>query len=602
MFTQRETVVPCRMARHRHAEPPDHTVAELQQGEVVRGRHVDATLGRERVRQRRLLRLSLLLGIPLVWFWWRELRDDPVRLGVPSIVGSDPTLVISIGLLLVLVMIILIPLLGAGRSPHVLLRPSDSQVGLDDVVGAEATRREAIDTLNLFLSHETFAREMGGSARRGVLFEGPPGTGKTYLAKALAAEAGVPFLFVSASEFQSMYYGQTNRKIRTYFKALRKAARAEGGAIGFIEEFDAIGGARSGMGSGSMREGIAGVVNELLVQMQSFDLPTGRTRLRSRLVDACNALLPPHRALPRPTPSTANILVIAATNRAADLDPALLRPGRFDRVIHFDLPPRADRLEIAAFYLAKKAHEPEVSAAFVADLTPGFSPVRIERLLDEALIVALRHGRTAMRTSDVVEAKLVVEVGVSHPVGYDVEERRRVAIHEAGHALVATLVGRDVKLASILRRSGALGLVSHGDAVERHLKTPTEGGDLIAVALAGRAAEAQELGEASSGIASDLAAATTIACQLVGALGAGDSLLSLEAAAMPGGGNLVAKVLADEPSRTKAEAILAAAADRASCMVLEHRSALVAIADALCEHDELSGTEVRRLVASAFAT
>ena len=111
-------------------------------------------------------------------------------------------------------------------------------------------------------------------ARRGVLFEGPPGTGKTYLAKALAAEAGVPFLFVSASEFQSMYYGQTNSKIRSFFKALRKAARDEGGAIGFIEEFDAIGGARSGMNTGSIREGIVGVVNELLVQMQSFDLPT----------------------------------------------------------------------------------------------------------------------------------------------------------------------------------------------------------------------------------------------------------------------------------------------------------------------------------------
>src|SRR4029079_3793119 len=102
------------------------------------------------------------------------------------------------------------------------------------------TRREAIDTLNLFLAHQSFQAEMGGAPRRGVLFEGPPGTGKTYLAKALAAEAGVPFLFVSASSFQSMYYGQTNRKIRTFFKSLRKAARAEGGAIGYIEEFDAL--------------------------------------------------------------------------------------------------------------------------------------------------------------------------------------------------------------------------------------------------------------------------------------------------------------------------------------------------------------------------
>ena len=138
-----------------------------------------------------------------------------------------------------------------------------------------ATTREAIDTLNLFLAHRTFTPEIGGKPRRGVLFEGPPGTGKTHLAKAMAGEAGVPFLFVSASAFQSMYYGQTNRKIRTYFKALRKAARNEGGAIGFIEEFDAIGASRSSMGSSTMREGVTGIVNELLVQMQSFDMPTG---------------------------------------------------------------------------------------------------------------------------------------------------------------------------------------------------------------------------------------------------------------------------------------------------------------------------------------
>ena len=158
------------------------------------------------------------------------------------------------------------------------------------MVGADATRREAIDTLNLFLNHETFAEEMGGSPRRGVLFEGAPGTGKTYLAKAIAAEADVPFLFVSASEFQSHFYGMTNRKIRQFFKALRKAARAEGGAIGFIEEFDAIGMARSGMGSGGMREGAAGIVNELLVQMQSFDLPTGWGKFKSKMIDRLNLL------------------------------------------------------------------------------------------------------------------------------------------------------------------------------------------------------------------------------------------------------------------------------------------------------------------------
>jgi len=574
----------------------------LQGRSILRGDRVDTTERRELVRHKRLWWAVAVLGIPLLWFWYRIAVGNPIGFGVPGFLTSDPTMTVMIGLMLVLAALILIPFLGAGHSPHTLLRPSDSNVRLEDVVGAEATRREAIDTLNLFLAHETFAADMGGTPRRGVLFEGPPGTGKTYLAKALAAEAGVPFLFVSASAFQSMYYGQTNRKIRTYFKALRKAARAEGGAIGFIEEFDAIGGARSGMNSGSMREGIVGVVNELLVQMQSFDMPTGKDKMKTKFIDGINAFLPHNRQLPRPRPSSANILVVAATNRAADLDPALLRPGRFDRIIHFDLPPRADRVEIADYYLSKKAHLDDVNAFAVADMSAGYSPVKIERLLDEALIVALRNGRTKMNMRDLVEAQLTNDVGLSHPVGYHPDERRRVAIHEAGHALTAVLVGRDVRLASILRRNSALGLVAHGDAEERHLKTPTEGGELIAIALAGRAAEIQEYGEASSGIASDLAYATTLASQLVGQLGAADTLISLEAAVIPGAGNLVAKVLGDEASRAKVEGILESAADRVACMLLEHRSALIAIADALCTHDELTGEELGRIVTSELAT
>ena len=575
-------------------------VEQLQQGNVIRGRQVDTAAAREKVRQRKLRRLLIVLGVPLAYIWWREARNRPIGWGLPDF-GLEPEIMISVGLLLALMCLILIPFLGAGRSPHTLLRPSDSSVRLADVVGAEATRREAIDTLNLFLDHKTFKAEMGGSARHGVLFEGPPGTGKTYLAKALAAEAGVPFLFVSASEFQSMYYGQTGRKIRSYFKALRQAAREEGGAIGFIEEFDAIGGARSGMNTGSMREGIVGVVNELLVQMQSFDMPTLKVRLAGKFVDWVNSYLSPRFAIPRPRSQPANILIIAATNRAADLDPALLRPGRFDRVIHFDLPPRGDRVEIARYYLDKKSHAADVNEYMIADMTAGYTPVKLERLLDEALIVALRHQRSSMIASDVVEAQLTNDVGLSHPVGYHSDERRRVAIHEAGHALVACISGRDIRIASILRRSGALGLVAHADAEERHLRTPGEAADLLAIALAGRAAEIQEFGEASSGIASDLAAATTMAAQLVGQLGAADTLISLEAAAGPMGGNLVNKVLNDPVSRAKMEAILQAAADQASCLVLEHRSALVNIADALCDQDEITGEQISMLLTASFA-
>ncbi len=482
-----------------------------------------------------------------------------------------------------------------GRSPHTELRAEDLSVRLSDVVGASTTKREVVDTLSLFLNHVTFRQQMGGSARRGVLLEGPTGTGKTYLARALAAEAGVPFLSAPASAFQSMFVGQTNRKLRNYFKALRRAARSKGGAIGFIDDFDAIGTARG-------LDGSAGIVYELLLQMQSFGLPSTRGRFVGQITNRLRRLLPDKIARNRSIAHEANVLVIAATNRAADLDPALLRPGRFDRTIHFELPPRADRLEIAEYYLARKNHELSVSASLVADLTAGYTPVRIERLLDEALIVALRDSRVAMRYHDVIAAQLITEVGLAQEVGYHPDERRRVAIHEAGHALTAALAGRDVKLASILRRSGSIGLVAHDEVDERYLQTPSEARDVMMVALAGRAAEIQEFGEASSGVANDLRTATTIAAELVGMLGASDSLLSLDAAQSSPGGNLVAKVFQDSTARAKADELMNAAADRAACAVLEHRRALLALADALVEQDELSGDEVHIIVAGALTT
>lgn len=571
-------------------------ITQMQHGALLRGHQVNASANRERRRQQRLVRLFVFLGVPLLFFWYRELTGSPLRPGVPAIIRNSPELAI-LGLMLVIITgMMMIPMMASSKSPHTMLRPSDSNIRLADVVGADATRREAIDTLNLFLNHETFADEMGGSPRRGVLFEGAPGTGKTYLAKAIAAEAEVPFLFVSASEFQSHFYGMTNRKIRQFFKALRQAARAEGGAIGFIEEFDAIGMARSGMGAGGMREGASGIVNELLVQMQSFDLPTGWQKFKSKMIDRVNLLLPPARAVSRPKLKPANVLVFAATNRADGLDPALMRPGRFDRTIHFDLPPRNDRIAIAAYYLDKKSHDPSVNSVVIADRTAGYTPVRIERLLDEALIVALRDGRKALNIVDLVEAQMITEVGLAQDVGYQPDERRRIAIHEAGHAVLAVLVGRDVRVASILRRSASLGLVAHDDAEERHIRTPSEMRDLIVVALAGRAAELQEYGEASTGIASDLAAATNIAAQLIGLVGDGDSLLSLEAAEMHMAGNMTAKVLADERSRVQADEIMNRSADKAACMLLEHRSALLAVADALCQYDELTGDLVHEIV------
>ena len=492
-------------------------------------------------------------------------------------------------------LLVLAVFVAIGHSPHAVLRAEDLPVRLSDVVGASTTKRDVVDTLTLFQNHVTFRQQMGGAARRGILLEGSTGTGKSYMARALAAEADVPFLSVSASAFQSMFAGQTNRKLRNYFKALRRAARRKGGAIGFIDDFDAIGAARVG-------DGGASVVYELLLQMQSLGQPSTRGRFVDGMAHQMNRILPRRLTLRRPAFQEANVLVIAATNRAADIDPALMRPGRFDRTIHFDLPPRTDRLQIAEYYLARKNHELSVSAALVADLTAGYTPVRIERLLDEALIVALRNGRVAMRYHDVIAAQLITEVGLAQEVGYHPDERRRVAIHEAGHALTAALAGRDVKLASILRRSGSIGLVAHDEVDERFLQTTSEARDIMMVALAGRAAEIQEFGEASSGVANDLHTATTIAAELVGRLGASDSLLSLDAAHSSPGDNLVAKVFQNTTARAKADELMNAAADRAACAVLEHRRALLALADALVDQDELSGDEVHVIVAGALTT
>ena len=565
----------------------------------------DASAHRERQRQRRLLKLGIVIAIPMTWFWIRELSGNPVRPGMPAIIRDSPELALLVVLMAVMMSLMLIPYIGAGRSPHTVLRPEDSKVRLDDVVGASATKREAIDTLNIFLNHETFLDEMGGSARRGVLFEGPPGTGKTYLAKALAAEAGVPFLFVSASEFQSMFYGQTNRKIRTYFKALRKAARSEGGAIGFIEEFDAIGGARSGMGGGSSREGGAGIVNELLVQMQSFELPTGWQKVQELVHRSPQPPAARHRAMPRPP--------LQPRERARSSPPPTAPPTSTRRCCApaastapststCRRAPTASRSP--SYYLGQEAPRAARSPPRTSPTSPPATPpCASSGCSTRRSIVALRDGRTAMTHHDVVAAQLVTEVGVSHDVGYHPDERRRVAVHEAGHALVAALTGRDVKLASHpaplgfarprrpRRGRGALPEDAHRGhrpdgrrarrarrrdpgvrrGLQRHRQRPRR-----------RHHHRRAAGRACSAPAAACSASRPRSC--------------------PAPATWSPRCSHDEKSRAKADELMHRAADRAACTVLEHRRALIALADALCDQDELSGDEVHAIVAGAMAS
>ncbi len=581
------------------------SLVSLGQSSVIGAEQGDVGVSRERARQGRLLRLAVVLGPVALWLGVRALLWPGRVVVMPHIPSALVPYLPAVVLMGVLVLVMVLPLLGAGRSPHVLYRPSEIDVTLADVRGAEIVVDEVVKSLNLFLAHKTFSERMGGTPRRAILFEGPPGTGKTYMAKAMAKEAGVPFLFVSASAFQSMFYGQTNRKIRSYFRALRKYARREGGAIGFIEEIDAIGTARSGLGSGRS-EGIAGIVNELLIQLQSFDQPPTGTRILSALVDVVNAWLPPVRHLRKPVAPKANILVIGATNRAADLDPALLRPGRFDRTIYFDLPSRSGRRDIIDYYLAKKAHEEELDEPSLretlAAMTSGYTPVMLEHLFDEALVWAIRRGAERLSWADVQHAKMTEEIGLAQPVEYSEAERRTIATHESGHATVAWLVGKSRKLEvlSIVKRKQALGLLAHSEVEERFTQTRSEIEAMIDIALGGMAAEELFFGETSSGVAGDLQAATNYACQMVGAFGMGDSLISLAAVEAPAAGNVVAKVLSSDREREQVEFMLREAKLRVRRMLREHRAVVEALRDALLDRDELVGHQILDVITGAM--
>lgn len=601
----------------------------------LRASEADVGLSRERNRQRRLLKLAVLLGIPAVWLWFRILTDrgiDVTGIGLPRF---DPFLMVVGLFFLVLIGTLVGTTVAAGRSPHVTYRPEQIDVRFDDVRGIDTVKAEVLRSLNLFLAHRAFSEEMGGTARRGLLFEGPPGTGKTYIAKAMAAEAQVPFLFVSATSFQSMYYGATARKIRSYFKALRKTARREGGAIGFIEEIDAIATARGGFDqagatavNGSVAacgglaglpsaaltgvvsptevngsvvsEGTGGVVNELLVQMQSFDEPTGWQKLAGGLAERINLLLPANRQIPRIASQPSNVLLIAATNRATALDAALLRPGRFDRVLSFEASSRQGRRDLIDLMLERRSHDAGLddpqARDHIAALTTGYTPARLENLFDEALVEALRRGSRTMSSRDVHAARLVADVGLGQPVAYTDHEARLIATHEAGHAVVAHVVApqRRLEVLTIIKRKEALGLLSHNDTDDVFTRSRAELLALIQIAFGGMVAEEIFFGDISTGPSSDLNYATTVASQMVGATGMVGSLINLSAVqgSAMSDTNLVGRVIADAKSRAAVEDLLAEQKAIAGQVLRTHRDKVEALRDALLERHELVGDEI----------
>jgi cell division protease FtsH len=573
-------------------------------------------VNRERQRLRRLRKLATVLAVVTVWMWWRIANGETPWPAFPQL--SDEALFWLPGVLIVgmLAAVMVVPMLGNSRSPHVIFRSEQLETTFADVKGLGRVLDEVGHTMRVLLDHDTLRNVMGGSPRRGVLFEGPPGTGKTHVAKAMAKEAGVPFLFVSATAFQSMWFGMTARKIRAFFRALRKAARREGGAIGFIEEIDAIGLSRSSgndmsttgtkMVDRSVSNGTGGMVNELLIQMQSFDEPTTRMKLVGRLKDLVNQFLPEHRRFSKQVAPYANVLLIAATNRAEALDAALLRPGRFDRSLHFGLPSLSGRRELIDYFLGSKAHTSELDTDQarneLASATLGYSPASLERLFDEALLLALRAERPSLSTEDVHIARLEIEIGLPEPIDYPAEEARTIAVHEAGHATMAHLVGkgRRLEMLSIIKRKEALGFLAHRLIDERHTQRRSELIALIQISLGGMVAEELFFGESGTGPAGDLSAATQVAAEMVGSLGLGGSLVSFRALDNgPLGGNLVAKVLADRQGRSSVESILAENKGEVGRLLAQNRHIVEALRDALLTRHELIGDEILDVIREA---
>jgi cell division protease FtsH len=586
---------------------------------VAEGHKADVKKVRERNRQRRLRYLLYLNLFVFLYLIKRVLENDPVKFGLPSL-GPDAVLWVFPAVILISILLMTLLPLANGRSPHVRFTPEEIGITFKDVRGIDMVLEEVTRSLQIFLTYKTFRDDLGGNPRRGILFEGKPGTGKTHMAKAMAAEAGVPFFFVSAPAFHSMWFGMTAWKIRAFFKVLKKAARKEGGAIGFIEEMDAIGGSRGAVENFSAASGrgfsvnriaspsTGGMVNEFLIQLQSFDTPPFGQRVGNWFKALLNNYLPAERQLRKKPVPYSNILVIGATNRADTLDPALMRPGRFDRTLYFDLPSKAGRRELVDYFLVRRAHAPDMDREDLreelAAMTLGYSPAMLEHILDEALVWAIREGRRQLNWRDVQRARLSEEIGLAQPVAYTERERDFIATHEAGHAVAAYLCAKERKLEvlSIIKRRQALGLLAHSDAEERFTRTKSELEGTLKITLGGLAAELLFYGESGTGPASDLHTATELAAQMVGAFGMGSSLISFEAInnGPYSSSNIVAKVLANEDTRNEVEEVLQRHKDQIGYLLEKNRDLVEALRDALLEHEELLGDDIRSVIEEAL--
>jgi len=363
-----------------------------------------------------------------------------------------------------------------------------------DVVGLGEAKREAWEVVQL-IKDRTRVKAIGGKILKGVLLVGPPGCGKTMLAKAVATEAGVPFISISGSEFVEVFVGVGASRVRKLFKQAKEYAQAHGSCIIFIDEIEVIGRKRvlyDAFGGGSETNSTQ---NQLLVEMDGLE-------------------------------SEANIVVFAATNAIENiLDDALLRPGRFDRKIFVGRPNLEEREALFAYYLGKVKYAPELEVARLARKAVHKTPAEVENIVKEAALIAARSGRDQVTFKDFSEAIERVELGVAHRLSLNPREREMTAFHEAGHllALYLTHPTSDVFKVSILNRGGALGVVHSTPTEEIYAADRDTLLAHIRTALGGYAAEKIKYAVTTEGVRADFAKATTIAHDMVWRLGMGKS-------------------------------------------------------------------------------
>ncbi|MFZ5535893.1 MAG: ATP-dependent zinc metalloprotease FtsH [Pseudomonadota bacterium] len=358
------------------------------------------------------------------------------------------------------------------------------EVNFEDVAGQDNAKREVAELVEYLRDPERF-RRLGAEVPKGVLLMGAPGTGKTLLAKALAGEAGVPFYSISASEFIEIFVGVGASRVRRLFKAAKENAPA----IVFIDELDSIGRTR-GTGLGGGHDEREQTLNQILAELDGF---TGREA----------------------------VIVLAATNRPDILDPALLRPGRFDRHVTLELPDRKDRVAILRVHLRKIPVAGDVDLDRIAAGTPGFSGADLKNLVNEAAILAARDNEFQVRMKHFDEARDKILLGGVRSLVIQPDERHRLAVHEAGHTLVAHFLPHADPLykVTIIPRGRALGGTHQLPETERHTLPEDYLFDRLAVILAGRAAEEAVLGNVSSGADDDIHQATQLARAMVGRWG-----------------------------------------------------------------------------------